>query len=61
MSFSLAVNLPPPQKKTPFITSHNFACQFEISARIRLQKEQYRVTAHAPNFDFWTGRREIKR
>ena len=27
---------------------------------IRL-KEQYPVTAHAPNFDFWTGCREIKR
>ena len=24
-------------------------------------KEQYPVTAHAPNFDFWTGYREIKR
>ena len=24
-------------------------------------KEQYPVTAHAPNFDFWTGLREIKR
>ena len=24
-------------------------------------KEQYPVTAHAPNFDFWTGCREIKR
>ena len=24
-------------------------------------KEQYSVTAHAPNFDFWTGCREIKR
>ena len=24
-------------------------------------KEQYTVTAHAPNFDFWTGCREIKR
>ena len=23
-------------------------------------KEQYPVTAHAPNFDFWTGCREIK-
>ena len=26
-----------------------------------LLKEQYPVTAHAPNFDFWTGCREIKR
>ena len=24
-------------------------------------KEQYPVSAHAPNFDFWTGCREIKR
>ena len=24
-------------------------------------KEEYLVTAHAPNFDFWTGCREIKR
>ena len=24
-------------------------------------KEQYPVTAHAPNVDFWTGYREIKR
>ena len=24
-------------------------------------KEQHPVTAHAPNFDFWTGCREIKR
>ena len=24
-------------------------------------KEQYLVTAHAPNFDFWTGCHEIKR
>ena len=24
-------------------------------------KEQYPLTAHAPNFDFWTGCREIKR
>ena len=24
-------------------------------------KEQYPVTAHAPNFDVWTGCREIKR
>ena len=26
-----------------------------------LLKEQFPVTAHAPNFDFWTGCREIKR
>ena len=38
------------------------SCGFAIS---KLQwlvlKEQYPVTAHAPNFDFWTGCREIKR
>ena len=28
---------------------------------MRLLKEQYPVTAHAPKFDFWTGCREIKR
>ena len=28
---------------------------------IKKLKEQYRVTAHAPNFDFWIGCREIKR
>ena len=36
-----------------------------VSERGRTQslilKEQYPVTAHAPNFDFWTGCREIKR
>ena len=26
---------------------------------IKWLKEQYSVTAHAPNFDFWTGCREI--
>ena len=26
-----------------------------------LFKEQYPVTVHAPNFEFWTGFREIKR
>ena len=29
--------------------------------QVLLLKEQYPVTAHAPNFDFWTGCREIKR
>ena len=28
---------------------------------VAILKEQYPVTAHAPNFDFWTGCREIKR
>ena len=28
---------------------------------IKRLKEQYSVTAHAPNFDFWTGCREINR
>ena len=36
----------------------NFGMNFEICWDI---KEQYPVTAHAPNFDFWTGCREIKR
>ena len=29
--------------------------------KLKKLKEQYPVTAHAPNFDFWTGCREIKR
>ena len=29
--------------------------------KLRNLKEQYPVTAHVPNFDFWTGCREIKR
>ena len=32
-----------------------------VQGFIRTLKEQYPVTAHAPNFDFWTGCREIKR
>ena len=28
---------------------------------VALLKEKYPVTVHAPNFDFWTGCREIKR
>ena len=28
---------------------------------LKFLKEQYPITAHAPNFDFWTGCREIKR
>ena len=35
-----------------------FWCGFAV---IFILKEQYPVTAHAPNFDFWTGCREIKR
>ena len=31
-----------------------------IETKLQL-KEQYPVSAHAPNFDFWTGCREIKR
>ena len=34
--------------------------QLEMATSVYL-KEQYPVTAHAPNFDFWTGCREIKR
>ena len=33
---------------------------FSLGCNGRL-KEQYPVTEHAPNFDFWTGCREIKR
>ena len=33
---------------------------WEIETGLNL-KEEYPVTAHAPNFDFWTGCREIKR
>ena len=35
--------------------------QPHIHSKARVLKEQYPVTAHAPNFDFWTGCREIKR
>ena len=35
-------------------------CFYKITLSKTL-KEQYPVTAHAPNFDFWTGCREIKR
>ena len=37
------------------------ACSHEPGFRDLALKEQYPVTAHAPNFDFWTGCREIKR
>ena len=40
--------------------SYNLALLFHISNGPIL-KEQYPVTAHAPNFDFWTECREIKR
>ena len=33
---------------------------WEIETGLNL-KEEYPVTAHAPNFDFWPGCREIKR
>ena len=32
-----------------------------ISGAVQYLKEQYPVTVHAPNFDFWTGYPEIKR
>ena len=36
--------------------------QFEtVILVLTMLKEQYPVTAHAPNFDFWTGCREIER
>ena len=34
---------------------------FKVILFCWLLKEQYTVTAHAPNFDFWAGCREIKR
>ena len=34
---------------------------FKVILFCWLLKEQYPVTAHAPNFDFWAGCREIKR
>ena len=33
----------------------------DFNLKNTILKEQYPVTAHAPNFDFWTGCREIKR
>ena len=36
------------------------ACQMQ-QFLVRSLKEQYPVTGHAPNFDFWTGCREIKK
>ena len=36
-------------------------CAKESRMRVLMLKEQYPVTAHAPNFDFWTGCLEIKR
>ena len=35
--------------------------QLDDKASKHCLKEQYPVTAHAPNFDFWTGCPEIKR
>ena len=39
--------------------------EFRVTTVVRrwqaILKEQYPVTAHAPNFDFWTRCREIKR
>ena len=36
-------------------------CAIAMLLNGKLLKEQYPVTAHAPNFDFWTGCHEIKR
>ena len=38
----------------------NFAPRTALNNK-KFLKEQYPVTLHAPNFDFWTGCREIKR
>ena len=43
----------PPIKRTPSIK--------RTLSWVQKFKEQYPVTAHAPNFDVWTGCREIKR
>ena len=43
----------PPIKRRPYIK--------RTLSRVQKLKEQYPVTAHAPNFDVWTGCREIKR
>ena len=49
-----------------FTSYDNIYKVFELPATLKNDesgelKEQYPVTAHAPNFDFWTGCREIKR
>ena len=50
----------------PNITTNHAITYTNTPSRMRkyyygVLKEQYPVTAHAPNFDFWTGCREIKR
>ena len=39
----------------------NVAKNWALTIMLIALKEQYPVSAHAPNFDFWTGCREIKR
>ena len=41
--------------------NHQRVFQLSFSSKVSHLKEQYPVTAHAPNFDFWTGCREIER
>ena len=53
MRIDVLLNLSP---LYPIVSRHEFS---KIST-VNL-KEQYPVTAHAPNFEFWTGCREIKR
>ena len=40
---------------------YRVVCQLAVITSQLNLKEQYPVTAHAPNFEFWTGCREIKR
>ena len=47
----------------PFVppSTFPFTLTFTCVGPVKSLKEQYSVTAHAPNFEFWTGCREIKR
>ena len=61
-------DLPRPLKISQFQVLQQPSAKFKLTPKentfpfffIRL-KEQYLVTAHVPNFEFWTGCREIKR
>ena len=44
-----------------FIQRSDINLKSRVLSRKADLKEQYPVTAHAPNFDFWTGCPEIKR
>ena len=67
LPFSLPLPSPSSMLKLPFIGTETpqhdrkvVAGSFQCKLVFCL-KEQYPVTAHAPNFEFWTGCREIKR